>query len=354
MIGIVFINDIMYSPYLAKYTDLLENLGHDYEVITWDRDPSKDRTYPKNYKIFKLFSREEKHPIFKIKDFIRFSRFANKIVKEKRYEKLIILTSLTGLILFRTLLKNYQQKYIFDYRDASYEYLPFFNKMIGKLVCSSYCTCLSSRGFLEVLPPADKYIIVHNFRYADLKHKQENCTPSQAQPININYIGLIRGDYLLKMVDLFAQDKRFFLNFHGNGEDLNKVMEYAAGIDNVKFTGEYRGDEKIRFIQQADLICYNYASSFNNNVALANKYYDALIFKKPLLGNIQTYAGQLIAKNGLGISLDLDDPVYTQKVYDYYMNFDCVLFNKNAEKVLAEVLEEDKQYMETIQEFLTK
>lgn len=354
MIGIVFINDIMYAPYLAKYTDSLEQLGLAYEVITWDRDPSKGRRYPENYKIFKLYSQEEKHPFLKIKDFVRFGRFANKVVKEKHYEKLIVLTSLTGVLLLRTLLKNYQQKYIFDYRDASYEYLTFFKSMIGKLVSSSYCTCISSRGFLKVLPPAEMYVMAHNFIYADLKHKQESCAVSWQQPIHVNYIGLVRGAYLLKLIDLFAQDKRFILNFHGSGEDLKKVMEHAAGIDNVKFTGEYRGDEKNQFVQQADFICYNYASSFNNNLALANKYYDALIFKKPMLGNIQTFAGQLISENGLGLSLDLDDPLYTQKIYDYCMNFDPAHFNANAEIVLEDVLQEDQQYMLKIQEFLTQ
>lgn len=354
MIGIVFINDIGHSPYIAKYIDSITEAGLDYEVISWDREPHKGRTYPENYKIFKLFSLEEKHPINKIIDFIRFGRFANKKVKEKRYDKLIILTSLTGIILYRTLKKSYRQKYIFDYRDASYEFLPLFKKMIAKLVTNSYFTCVSSRGFLEILPPADNYVVVHNFQYGDLRYKEAACTLSRQEPIHVNYIGYVRGYYLLKMIDLFARDKRFVLNFHGGGEHLNITREHASGIDNIHFTGEYRGNEKHRFIKQADLICYNYESSFINDKALANKYYDALIFKKPLLGNSQTYSGRLISQNGLGISLDLDDPLYTQKIYDFYMNFSCAEFNRNAERVLAEVLEEDQLYMEKIREFINK
>lgn len=355
MIGIVYINDIGICPYLTKYTDSIENRGMDYEVIMWDRDPPKGRTYlQQNYKVFHWFSREDKHPIFKLKDFFAFKRYLNKLIKEQKYEKLIILTSLTGVILFGTLIKKYNQAYIFDYRDASYEFLPFYKKMIGKLVDASFFTCISSKGFLDILPPTEKYVIAHNFQYADLGKKEAFCQKTRNRAINVNYVGLLRENYLIKMIDVFANDKRFILNFHGGGELLDKAKTYATGLDNITFTGEYRGAEKIQFIKQADLICYNYPSSFINDKALANKYYDAMIFKKPLLGNIKTYSGQLILQNGLGLSLDLDDPLYTQKVYDYYLDFDCEFFNENAEKALAEVLTEDNLYLEKIEAFLMK
>jgi hypothetical protein len=355
LIGIVFINDIGVCPYLAKYIDSIEKSGLDYHVITWDRDPAKGRTYPEQrYKILKLHSEEYRHPVFKLKDFIKFKHFAGKLIKENKYEKLIILTSLSGIFLYRTLLSKYKQDFIFDYRDASYEFLPFYKKMLGRLIEASYFTCISSRGFLDILPPSDKYIMAHNFQYSDLKYKEQNCEISKKQPIQVNYIGFLRGNYLLKMIDLFAKDKRFVLNFHGGGEILERAMKHAEGINNIKFTGEYRSGEKLGFIRQADLICYNYESSYNNDKALANKYYDSLIFKKPLLGNIKTYSGRLIAKSGLGISLDIDDPDYTQKVYNYYINLDCERFNENAEKILAKVLEEDSEYIGKIKDFLTK
>ena len=352
MVGIIFINELKYSPYLSKYTDTLDQLNMEYEIIFWNRNPENDRLiYPSNQIVFRLKSREDRHPIIKFFDFFRFGNFVKKKIKERKYDKIVVLSSLAGIFLYRTLMTKYWEKYIFDYRDASYEYFRFYLKMIKKLVACSYFTCISSKGFLDILPSSDKYVFAHNFKYSDLKHKLEKSVMTPHEKIHLSYIGLLRETYLYRLIDVISQDNRFMLYFHGGGEFLNGAMKHAAGTKNVAFTGEYTGDEKIKYALEADIFCYNYESSFINDRALANKYYDALIFKKPLLGNSRTYSGQLIERNGLGISLELDDPEYTNKLYGYYVNLDRDIFDANAERELERVLCEDATYMLKIEEF---
>lgn len=70
--------------------------------------------------------------------------FVKKVIKKQKYEKLIVLTTLTGMFLYHLLTRKYNQEFILDYRDASYEFLNLYKFILGKLVDNSTFTCISS------------------------------------------------------------------------------------------------------------------------------------------------------------------------------------------------------------------
>lgn len=342
-------------PYLDKYTDLCKKYGIEYEIICWNRNPQKTSSNTENnIYVFVKDSREEKHPILKLGDFISFSLYATKVIKERKYSKLIILTSLTAVFLSKILLKEYRGKYIFDYRDASYEYITGYRMLLEKIIKYSSFTCISSRGFITMLPKSENYIMAHNFKYNDLKYRaKEPKIQKKKDTINVSYLGLLREKkYLYKMVDLFSRDKRFLLYFHGDGECLEDTKNYAKNYENIIFTGKYIGDEKFYYMDEADIMCSNYESSFINNNAVSNKYYDALIHNIPLLGNPNTYLGRMIEDQDIGISLDLNDQEFTEKLYNYYLEVDRVNIFIRTQKILDNVLTEDSKYLSYIKEFL--
>ena len=92
--------------------------------------------------------------------------------------------------------------------------------------------------------------------------------------------------------------------------------------------------------------------SFVNYPAVANKFYDGLIRKKPMFANLDTFSGELIKNYGLGISLNENESDISEKLYNYYMNFNRQEFEKNCEDFLLKVKNEDKIYVEKINEFL--
>lgn len=353
MIGIVFVGEVYICPFLQKYVDELERAHKEYEIISWDRSGTGGVPSDRHH-VFTKKSAKMVNPIFKLKDFFDFGRYCRQIIRRKKYDKLIVLTTLSGIFLYRTLLKHYAGKYVFDYRDVSYERFGFFKRMVGKLVKHSAFTCVSSRGFLQYLPPDYPYIIAHNFKYSDVA-KQETTYPKRNHsPIVVSYIGVLReSEYLEQLIDTFGGDERFYLYIHGGGDNEEALSKKAAAYDNVSCTGRYVGDEKIELIYQSDLLCYNYPCSFINNNALANKYYDGLIFKRPLFANIDTYSGKLVDKMGVGISLPYHDPKTTDRIYDYYQSLNEAEFLEKANRALYDVLEEDKIYQEAIREFVT-
>lgn len=348
MIGIVFINNLDVCPYLKKYLQAIENHGVQYEIIYWNRD-GRDNEVPKNHHVFQSTSDEGKHPIFKIVDFFKFRRYALRILKEKNYDKLIVLTSLAGVMFVNYLRRSYHEKYIFDYRDASYEWLKPFYKSLSTLIKNSYFTSISSEGFKTILPDSS-YILAHNIKYKDLDKRVVNSLPHH-NPIKVYFIGLLSDkDYLKKLIELFSNDSRFELAFHGDGECYNYIKNYAN--DRIAVTGRYTEETKNDLFLGADMIFCNRLSSYINDWAMANKLYEAVIFKKPLIGNSETYSGEVIKEYNLGISLSFEDDNYLNNIYDYYEHLNRQLYDKSADDFLNKVLEEDKLYIEKINEFI--
>lgn len=353
MIGIIYVGSINRCPYLKNYTSSLEELSIDYEIISWDRSANSQHTVTglkaKNHYIFKYPSIEQRHPIYKIADFIRFSKFVNKIIRDKQYKKLVILTTMSGVVVLRELLKNYKKKYILDYRDASFENFKPFKWMLNKIVKYSAFTSISSKGFINILPSNGKYVMTHNCSSIETLTR-DNVRKNNK--VTIGYIGGLReSEYMKLLIDIFGNDDRFQFVIHGGGENLKELVDYSNDLNNVHFTGEYFEKDKKDLVKEMDIICYNYPQSFVNNFALANKYYDGLLYRKPMLGNINTYSGKLIVENNLGISLDFDDENYKEKIYNYFVEYDAQVFEKQCDLLLEEIQKENTIYKDKIKDF---
>jgi hypothetical protein len=353
MVGIIFLGEINLCPFLNKYVDSLKQNHMDYEIISWDRGGQSSGEYqPEHVHVFRKNSKKMVNPIFKVKDFMLFAKFAKVIINEKKYDKLVILTTLTGMLLYPLLMGKYKKKFIFDYRDVSYEFLPFYRHFLKRIIDASAFTCISSLGFKKYLPKENDYIMAHNFKYSDLKKTNTAYESNRELPIHISYIGVLReSEYLKQLIHTFGGDERFLLSIHGGGNNELELRECASQYHNVICTGKYEGDEKIELINQSDILCYNYPCSFINDPALANKYYDGLIFKRPFFANIDTYSGNLIAEQGVGIGLHYEDPQIPQKLFDYYQSIDEQQFLKKTEKILENVIKEDGAYIDKINQF---
>ncbi len=351
-VGIIEINVFNNCPYVVKYLDILKEQNIEYDLIGWDRDGNTP-VFSENNILFRCPSNEKRSIIKKLPDFIKYARFLNKILKEKKYDKIILLNTLTAFLVINHL-KRYKNKFILDIRDLSYEYFSPFKKILGKIIDKSFFTCISSKGFEKELPKGKDYVMAHNFQYGAIEKKDDyTFTKREETPINILHIGIGRGDKYNKLLsDIFGGDKRFSLVFAGVFNDTPFFIEYAKKYDNIKVYGSYKQEEKIKFIKEADMLFYNYMSSYNCDCALANKYYDGLIFKKPLIGNLATYSGKLVSEKSVGISLDFDDKSYADKVYNYYMNLEEENYLSNVKEEISRVLSDDRIYLNKIREFL--
>ena len=99
-------------------------------------------------------------------------------------------------------------------------------------------------------------------------------------------------------------------------------------------------------------MCYNYPYSYVNDGAVANKYYDALIMKKPMFVNPKTLLGAFIERENLGAGVDEESLDISGKIYDWYKNFDACEFSKKCDFYMDRYIAEDKLFREKIKETL--
>lgn len=349
-IAIVLCEDVHTCPYIGKYLDACRAKSVEYHVLHWNRT-GEEIVFPANYCGFNEKSNLYAPKWKKLFAFLRFGNFLRKKIRQEKYDKLIILTTLPAVLCYRLLMGQYRGKYIFDFRDLSFEKNKLFLRCVQKIWDNAQFACVSSPGYLEVLGKRS-FVPAHNFRYEDLKNKK-NAAEEVADKINLVHVGVGRGDENNKFIaDAFGNDPRFHVTIVGRGNDTPAFVEYVKKYSNITVGGTYDNAEKEKYINEATMLLCYYPSTFNGAKALANRHYDGIIYKKPLLGNIDTYGGRRLMERGLGISLRLKDADAADKVYSYISQLDMQSYNEMAEKELAEVLQEDKQYLQRIKDFL--
>ena len=349
-VAIILCEDMYTCPYIGKYLEACKEKSIEYDILCWNRS-GKDRTYPAN-----CLNYSEKSYMYipkrkKLLPFLRFGKFLRKTIQQEQYDKLIVLTTMPALVCYGLLTRKYRGKYIFDFRDLGYENNKLILRCVQKICDCSFFSCLSSPGYKDILGDRG-FVPVHNFRYEDLKNKKETAEAVTGR-INLVHIGIGRGDENNKLIaDAFGNDPRFHVTIMGRKNDTPEFVEYIKRYTNITVGGIFDLSEKEKYIKDATMLLCYYPRTFNGAKALANRYYDGMIYKKPLLGNIDTYGGKRLLEKGLGISLSLKDADAADKVYSYISKLDIQAYSEAAEKELAEVLQDDKYYLRKIGEFL--
>ncbi|MBO4343401.1 MAG: hypothetical protein J5844_01965, partial [Clostridia bacterium] len=248
---------------------------------------------------------------------------------------------------------RYKNRYIFDYRDASYEYVKFYGALVRMLVKNSFFTCISSPKFSDVIKSNKELIMAHNFSGENYKNRALFCEKNKSGKIKIGYVGYLREyGYLARLADVFGKDGRFVFEIHGSGDCVKTLRDYCEKYANVGVFGAYDEKDKMKIVDSFDMICYNYPKNYVNYPALANKFYDGLMRKKPMFANAETFSGELIEREKLGISLFEDAKDAPDEIFNYYTAFDEKEFCENCEKFLEKVIKDDEIYVEAIKKFI--
>lgn len=366
MVAIIYIQDIRYCPFLGRYTQALRSMDIPFDLIWWERwDTAPQTPLPdaaegaQNCFVFRRESRMARHPAQKVGDFAAFSRYVRQVLGKKRYDQLIVLTTMSAIVLYDLLTGAYKGRYIYDIRDYSYEWLVPFRTMQGRLAKNSGFTCISSEGFLDFLPGGYAYTLTDNFLNSDVDAAQGVSFRKKLEwePLTLSYIGFIR--YFKenrKILDKLVEDPRFRLCYHGTGADYQALLDYQAGHNSqrLKVTGYFDyGKEKAQLCLQADIINNFYPHTLEiQRLATTNKTYDGIIFRRPQLVSAGTYSQKLVEKWGVGWALDINQPDFADRLYDQYHSLDEEIFNQNAARALAVIRARDAKYQEKIERFL--
>lgn len=354
MVGIILYGAFELAPYAKKYTDILDKIGEKYDLIGWRRD-EVPVFEGENVFMYEGKSSKRYSPVVsKISPAFGFRRFVKSILKKKKYDKLIILTTQSAILLFDVLLFRFKGRYIFDYRDKSYEYIKPYRMLVNGIIKNSKETVISSKWFADNLTDKKDYIITHNFSENSLKYRKTTFDKKKTgEKLTVGYIGALRSfEYHKHLIDCFKNDERFEFHIYGCGDDVSRLKEYAETADNVFVHGAYKESEKYLIIEKFDIMCYNYPYSYVNDGAVANKYYDALIMKKFMFVNPKTKLGKFIDDNNLGVGVSEDGSNISNVIYNAYFKTDAQKFSKTCDYYLEKYISEDTAFYEKIEDAL--
>lgn len=340
---------VKYMPYMNFYFDNIDKAENEVHILYWNRDLQSENLSKYDGCIFHEFKRYQEDDVSKfskVASFAKYRKFAKRVLINEKYDLLFVLHSLTGVLVADVLKKHYRNKYIFDYRDSTYEKFAPFKKIIGEIVNYSAATFVSSDAFRRFLPAdcAEKIYTSHNILIDSLAHRDEKKLYGiPSDKIRIAFWGFIRHEEINKeIIRKVAADSRFELHYYGREQQIAlNLKAYAAELstENVFFHGEYTPEQRYEFVRQTDII-HNIYYDANMMLAMGNKYYDAAVFYIPLTSMKRSFMAESSQKAGIGFDVDPYDDDFLDKLFGKYTNFDRDKFRINCDKELERVLTE--------------
>lgn len=340
---------IKYMPYMNFYLENIDRNENDVHLLYWNRDlQDEDLSGYGSFKLheFRCYQEDDVSKISKISSFVQYRTFVRKIIQKGKFDFIFVLHSLPGVLLADILTKQYQDKYIFDYRDSTYESVWVFKKIVGNLVKKSKATFVSSDAFRKFLPESEKekIFISHNLLLDSLNHRNEKeLYGTKLDKIRISFWGFIRHEELnQEIIRKISQDERFELHYYGREQQIAlNLKKYVKEImaKNVFFHGEYRPEDRYEFVRHTDII-HNIYYDKNTMLAMGNKYYDATIFYIPLVSMNGSFMAEMANKAGIGFMADPYKKDFLDELYELYYNLDRDKFIKNCDNELDRVYNE--------------
>lgn len=342
---------ISYMPYMNFYLDLLsdkENIQLD--LVYWDRDGLQDSDVPqeiKNAYKFEAHLEEELPFRKKLKFFAKYRSFALKVLKSNSYDKIIVLHTTPGLTILDYLCRYYKGKYILDFRDVSHENISFYRRLVGKLTHNSSVTFVSSDAFRKYLPEDKQIYTIHNYLEESLSKRDIRSGQARERDcIRVCFWGLIRQvTPNQRLMDALGNDCRFELHYFGRMQQDGRNMENYAiekGYHNVFFHGQYKPSERYSFAENTDLLHNVYDLDKTMKNAMANKYYDGIIFRIPQICTKGSHMGDMVEEREVGLSIDLNDVALADRIWDYYNSISWQSFSIKCDDALKLVLDEQR------------
>lgn len=350
MVGIIFIGDLKYCPYLKRYEKILRELKEPYEFLFWNRSGDSMDALPENYIAYQKPSILLQNKFTKAKDFYGYRIWLKKRLKERKYNMLILLSTLSGMLIEDVILTRYRKKYIFDIRDYSYEQNAIFYKAEKELLKNSQLNVISSEGFRAFLPQDEEYVIVNNITLPDrLEHTFRK--KAYGSTLNLVWNGALRYFEQQKhIMEKLRNDSRFQVSYYGAGAEMDLYRAYLEKNPacNIELKGSYKSTETEQILKNADIINNSYFVHIGTKYLMPNRFYDGIMYHIPQLVETNTHKCEQVKKRGLGMALDVLDENFADNLYNSYFEIDENLFNESCDQTLKEVLKEEEYFEESV------
>ncbi len=350
-VALILGTNIWFSPYVSIYTRFLDVHGINYDIISWSRDGSKEDGISFEQSVSSTTSKFKKLSLY----FLYIS-FVKEKVKEGNYDKLIVFTPQIAIYLSLFLKRNYRNRYIFDFRDLSIEQNSLLKPFFRRVLKNSYANVISSPGFKKYLPTGYDYLISHNFNVDDVKTCLSSSHPNSIALDKqvILTIGGIR-DYVSNsmLLGALANKSQVQIQFIGKGPAVQLLQNYAEknGVKNIVFEGYYPKEKEKEYIKKCTYMNIFYPRKPSHDTALSNRFYNSLIYKRPMIVTYNTIQGDYVEKYQVGLSI-IDCSGLSEKLQEWYKMNDYKDFCERCNFLLREFLVDQKAFEVMLDNFL--
>ena len=337
-VGLLLPANISYCPYANIYMRVLDELEISYDIIYCDKNGANE---PAAYRYAKPLD-SQSGMLKKFLYYWNFARYISKVVKGERYDKLIVFTPQLAIFLYPLLKKYYAGRFILDYRDLSIE--QKFMGIYKKVQKIAAYNMISSPGFKKYLPEDVEYILSHNLNIDILKEAIQDfrqdtyVIKSDNESINVLTIGGIRDYEQNKAVMMtLGNQKGFNVSFVGRG-DAAPLLEKDASdnyLENVTFKGFYKKEDEPGYINDSTFINIFYPRRPSHDTAISNRFYNSLIFRKPMITTKDTVQGDYSEHFNVGLAIESTDHL-PEQLKDYIAKFDSHVYENSRMKLLKE------------------
>lgn len=330
---------------------ILDEQEVDYSIISWNRE-GDDRLEG-----FQYDKRcDAGHGSASFKAYKGYVNFIKQTIKSQRFNKVIVFGPQMTCLLSPFLLTYFRGRYMIDYRDLSIEQKPGFRQLFALMLKCSQVNVISSPGFKRFLPKAH-YYISHNIDEKAAKQvvKSTEISSRDHKEIDILTIGAIR-DYEsnIEVVKALANYPGILCRFVGKGDAADLIKTYCKenDIKNVSFSGFYEKSEEPAIIQSTTFMNIFYPRKNSHDSALSNRFYNSLVYRKPMIVTKHTQQGDMAEKYQVGISIETCKDLPEQLMI--FMKADQEEYVSNCNRCLNDILSENEEFKTRVIEFVTE
>lgn len=353
---ILIVDTVSYdrAPYLKYYEDACKEQNVDYELFLWDRYTDGGLEKQGNCFLYHKNCPLGGGKLRKVLPMFFYRKALLETIKHNQYTHLILINTLASVMISSYVLKYFNKKYIMDIRDYTYERFKSYKNIVDRLVESSYFTTISSEGFYKFINKRDNIIINHNI--SNISEQKEKPTLSNVKPNTVGFVGSVRYEREnLELIKALKNNEDYELLYYGQVVSGCYIEEKARemGVKNIKFFGSFNNNQKANIYDNIDIINSLYGnSSFEVTTAVPNRYYDALLFKKPIIASKGTFLGEMVQKKRLGIVVDVFHDNVESLLSSFIKSFDPRYFLEACNKELVQILKEQNYYCAYIRKLL--
>lgn len=351
-VALILPGSIWYAPYVRNYTRILDEQNVEYSIISWNREgDDKPEGFQYNVRC------KAGHGSAGLSAYSGYLKFIKSTIKNHGFNRIIVFGPQMTCLLSSFLLRYFRGRYMIDYRDLSIEQKMGFKQLFAVMLKFSCANVISSPGFKRCLPKHN-YYISHNFdehavRETLANKSIENCFNVE-KSIDVLTIGAIR-DYSsnIEVTKALVNKEGFALRFVGRGKGtVERLQDYCDEVKakNVSFVGGYDKPQEPCYIRSCTFMNIFYPRIITHDTALSNRFYNSLIYRKPMIVTKDTIQGDYAEKYNVGIAISDCKNLLNELNSFLGQNYDA--YCKRCDNLLEEFLKDQKDFKEVVKKFV--